>query len=93
VARARLGEISAQLAIPVENLMTPDVVRRALWHPPADADLEQVLAGHGARPWQIELVAPVIREALTHRAAEPDGASSDSPDDSETEPTPVERGA
>jgi ribonuclease D len=70
-ARARLAEISEQLAIPVENLMTPDVVRRALWHPPADADLKQVLAGHGARPWQIELVAPVIREALTQHAAEP----------------------
>jgi len=70
-ARARLAEISERLAIPVENLMTPDVVRRALWHPPADADLEAVLAGHGARPWQIELVGPVIREALSQRAAEP----------------------
>lgn len=69
-ARARLAEISEQLAIPVENLMTPDVVRRALWQPPADAELEVVLAGHGARPWQIEIVAPVIREAMTHRAAD-----------------------
>jgi ribonuclease D len=69
-ARARLAEISEQLAIPVENLMTPDVVRRALWQPPADAELEAVLAGHGARPWQIEIVAPVVREAMTHRAAD-----------------------
>ncbi|HET8616685.1 MAG TPA: ribonuclease D [Actinomycetales bacterium] len=68
VARARLAEISDELNVPVENLMTPDVVRRALWQPPAATDLEQVLAGHGARPWQIDIVAPVIREALTHSA-------------------------
>jgi ribonuclease D len=86
VARARLGEMSEQLAIPVENLMTPDVVRRALWHPPAPADVEQVLAAHGARPWQVDLVAPVIREALTHRADEP--ADTDA-----SERTPLERGA
>jgi ribonuclease D len=52
--------------------MTPDVVRRALWNPPADAELQQMLEAHGARPWQIDLVGPVIREALTQRAAEPD---------------------
>jgi ribonuclease D len=85
-ARGRLAQISSQLAIPVENLMTPDVVRRALWHPPSEADLEQVLAGHGARPWQIELVAPVIREAMT-RVAEP------APAVDESVPTRVEQGA
>jgi ribonuclease D len=88
-ARARLAELSEQLAIPVENLMTPDVVRRALWTPPAEVDVEQVLARHGARPWQVELVAPVVREALTHTAAQPDEDTSDIDD----LPTPVERGA
>jgi ribonuclease D len=89
-ARARLAEISEQLAIPVENLMTPDVVRRALWHPPDEADVEQVLAGHGARAWQVELVAPVVREALTHTAATPDDQATDTDD---ALATPVERGA
>jgi ribonuclease D len=69
-ARARLAEMSERLAIPVENLMTPDVVRRALWNPPADAELSQMLEAHGARPWQIELVGPVISEALTQRATD-----------------------
>jgi hypothetical protein len=40
-----------------------------LWHPVPDAELEQVLHGHGARPWQIELVSPVLREAATRTAA------------------------
>ncbi len=69
-ARARLAELSDKLAIPVENLMTPDVVRRALWQPPTRTEVEDVLAGHGARPWQVELVAPIVRDALTRTAAD-----------------------
>lgn len=72
--KERLAAISDELSIPVENLMTPDVVRRVLWQPPADADLEAVLAGHGARPWQIEVVAPVVREALSAPPAVEQGA-------------------
>lgn len=69
-ARARLADIAERLAIPVENLMTPDVVRRALWQPPAPDDLESTLVANGARPWQVELVGPVLREALGRTAAD-----------------------
>jgi ribonuclease D len=69
-ARTRLSELSQQLAIPVENLMTPDVVRRALWQPPAARDVDDVLARHGARAWQVELVGPVVREALGRTATD-----------------------
>jgi ribonuclease D len=85
-ARGRLAEISQELSIPVENLMTPDVVRRALWHPPAEADLETMLAAHGARPWQIAIVAPVVRDALAQRADDPADVTSEAL-------APVKRGA
>ncbi|WP_298891582.1 ribonuclease D [uncultured Serinicoccus sp.] len=69
--RAALTELSERLEIPVENLMTPDVVRRVLWTPPEDPAtevVEQRLAELGARPWQRELVVPVLVQALqAHR--------------------------
>ncbi len=56
-----------QLNLPQENLITPDTVRRLCWEPPAEPAREsvtEVLTGHGARPWQIELVTPILTEAL-----------------------------
>jgi ribonuclease D len=68
--KAALAELSERVRTPVENLLSPDLVRRVLWTPPdeqgsgLDAALAQELAGRGARPWQIELVGPVLREAI-----------------------------
>ncbi|AKA08936.1 hypothetical protein SAZ_31275 [Streptomyces noursei ZPM] len=59
--------LAEQLNLPQENLITPDTVRRVCWEPPTGATPEtvaEVLAGHGARPWQIELVSPLLAEAL-----------------------------
>ncbi|MGC1207807.1 MAG: HRDC domain-containing protein [Ornithinimicrobium sp.] len=74
-AAARLGaakplmlELSRRHDIPVENLVTPDVLRHVLWEPPDPPDTDAVkaaLARHGARAWQCELVAPVVQEAVT----------------------------
>jgi len=53
--------------LPPENLIAPDSVRRLAWTPPEPLDEEavrEVLAGFGARRWQIELVAPGLTEAL-----------------------------
>ena len=53
--------------IPVENLVSPDVVRRLAWTPPTPPDSDHVaaaLAASGARPWQVELVAPGLAEAM-----------------------------
>jgi ribonuclease D len=52
----------------VENLLAPDAVRRLAWEPPQPCDepaVAQVLTGYGARPWQVELTAGPIAEALT----------------------------
>lgn len=58
--------------MPQENLITPDTVRRVCWEPPAAPDTESVgaaLTGYGARPWQVELVTPVLVTALSLKAA------------------------
>jgi ribonuclease D len=68
-ARTALAELSETHHLPVENLMTPETVRRVLWQPPgADRDaIVEALRGFGARPWQIELTADVLTEAVrTH---------------------------
>ncbi len=66
-ARASIAELSERVQVPVENLMTPDVVRRVLWEPPADLDAR--LRELRARPWQVELVGPLLQEAMHETAA------------------------
>ncbi|WP_083915480.1 HRDC domain-containing protein [Demetria terragena] len=66
--RAALAVESERLAIPVENLLTPDTLRRVLWQPPGPYDIESLthaLSDLGARPWQVELVVPHIMSAVT----------------------------
>jgi ribonuclease D len=65
-ARGALAAISEAYDIPVENLATPDLVRRLAWSPPG-TDLTAVadfLRAGGARRWQIELVAPALSAAM-----------------------------
>ena len=53
--------------LPVENLLAPDALRRLSWDPPQPADTDTVslaLSGYGARPWQVELTAGPVAEAL-----------------------------
>ncbi len=69
-ARTGLTELSDRLQIPVENLLTPDLVRRLAWSPPADTGIDSVTAllrGYGARPWQVELTAALLSAALARR--------------------------
>jgi ribonuclease D len=66
-ARAALVEIAAAHTLPVENLLTPDVLRRLLWEPPADVSVAAVgarLADLGARRWQVGLVAETLTTVL-----------------------------
>ncbi|MFR9750297.1 HRDC domain-containing protein [Nocardia sp. 004] len=70
-ARAAMGDLSAELSIPVENLLTPDLVRRLCWDGLPDyaiADLataiDDFLESGGARPWQRELAVPRLAPAL-----------------------------
>ncbi|MBA2696069.1 MAG: ribonuclease D, partial [Actinobacteria bacterium] len=68
-ARADLAALSEHYEVPVENLLSPDSLRRVLWSPPElgddpQATIGEVLTALGARPWQRELTAPVIAEVL-----------------------------
>ncbi|YAL84535.1 HRDC domain-containing protein [Dermacoccaceae bacterium W4C1] len=72
--RDALAEHSASSGIPVENLLTPDSLRRVLWRPPKRPDAENfsaALAEFGARPWQIELVVPLLVRAVADHPVEP----------------------
>ena len=48
LAREALGELAEQQGLPVENVLTPDYLRRVLWTPPATRD-PKALAGRGRR--------------------------------------------
>jgi ribonuclease D len=67
-ARAGLATLAQQWNVPVENLLSPDLVRRLMWSPPEPRTAETVTAtlrAGGAREWQIELTAPLLTEAVT----------------------------
>lgn len=65
-SRAALAELAETHNIPVENLLTPDLVRRLAWSPPATdlAGVSVYLQQGGARSWQIELTAGPLSAAM-----------------------------
>ncbi|MEU8526149.1 MULTISPECIES: ribonuclease D [Streptomyces] len=67
-ARTAVSALAEELNLPQENLITPDTVRRVCWEPPADGDVAAALRTYGARPWQVELVTPLLVKALTASA-------------------------
>ncbi|MFT4471822.1 HRDC domain-containing protein [Arthrobacter sulfonylureivorans] len=86
--RPRLASLAEQLDMPVENLLTPDYLRRTAWRPPepiteqtVDAALEEL----GARRWQRQLTAGLLADAYAHpeplvakeRQDKPDGSGND----------------
>lgn len=70
-ARAALGRRAEALHLPVENLLTPELVRRLMWVPPPGAmdghpgEVTAFLVANGARPWQVEQTAPLLQAAFT----------------------------
>jgi ribonuclease D len=74
-ARAALQELSEFVNIPIENLLTPEILRRVAWSPPTPAEAEQIaaaLAELGARPWQLELTAQPIAQAFVDAHQKPE---------------------
>ncbi|MFC5177936.1 HRDC domain-containing protein [Nocardioides taihuensis] len=71
LARAAVSALSERVGVPAENLLTPDSLRRVLWAPPRTREPEalgagvaELLTGLGARPWQVELVGPLLVAAV-----------------------------
>lgn len=68
VARAGLAELSEKHAVPVENILSPDLVRRIMWSPPEPrepAAVAEALRAGGAREWQVELAQDLLADAVT----------------------------
>jgi ribonuclease D len=76
-ARDGLRKQAAAHDLPVENLLTPDFVRRLMWEPPTadDGDLAEAVAARltelGARRWQIGLTRDLLVDAITAPVAPP----------------------
>ena len=70
-ARAAIAEIAERLNLPVENLLTPEYLRRVAWQPPEPAtslEIGQALARLGARPWQVAETSQRIAESFVEAA-------------------------
>lgn len=72
-ARAALIARAAELEMPVENLISPEVIRQLSWKSPPESELELYIAAsllaQGARHWQVEQITSLLIEPM--RALEP----------------------
>ena len=77
-ARHQLSVISSEMKIPLENLITPEIVRRIAFDDGRErtidasnvgeselARVRRQLTDRGARQWQVDLAAPILLYALT----------------------------
>jgi ribonuclease D len=92
-ARVAVAEKSAELNIPIENVLTPELLRRLAWAPPEPIDAASVrvaLSGMGARAWQVDALAAPVADAfvasLDEDVVEP---SEVIVDERQTTPTPT----
>lgn len=66
-ARAAVNQLAEEHAVLAQNLLASDVLRRICWAPPDPPDEDAVrdrLRALGARPWQVDLTAAALAEAL-----------------------------
>ena len=87
-ARTAIELIAQENSIPVENLITPEHVRRVCWSPPAGATetlslslIEEALRKLGARQWQIDLVAPALAAAQLEKEPIPVEVAETTPEE------------
>ena len=59
---------ATELVVPVENLLTPEFLRRACFEP--EQEIAAQLKTLGARPWQVQIVTELIEEGLALAEAE-----------------------
>lgn len=79
-ARPAIEEIATGLNMPVENLLTPDHLRRVAWEPPAVLSAGAIgaaLTALGARRWQIAYTAQRIADAFVEAGQAADNAVAD----------------
>jgi len=64
-ARAAVEARAAELNIPVENLIAPEIVRKLVWK--LSDDVRKDALEFGARPWQVAEIAELVAAALLER--------------------------
>ena len=64
-ARAAVEARAAELNIPVENLIAPDVIRKLIWKLSTDVNKDALELG--ARPWQVAEIGDLVTAALLER--------------------------
>ena len=77
-ARAAVTKVSEAMDIPMENLLTPELLRRISWSPPDPADatgIAEALSALGARSWQLDATAQVIADAFVEPEQSVEGPS------------------
>ena len=65
-ARHNLSLKAEELSIPLENMISPEHVRRICWNSPTGS-VDQALTELGARPWQREIATPILELALLEK--------------------------
>jgi len=73
-ARPELLRIAGELALPAENLLSPEALRRVSWSPPEPIDaagVGEALREQGARPWQVVATAQAIADAFVAGPQDP----------------------
>ena len=63
--RAAIEMRAAELNIPVENLISPDVIRKLVWKLSSDVSRDAIELG--ARPWQVAEIADLVSAAMLER--------------------------
>lgn len=70
-AREALATEAQRQGMPLENLLTPDTLRRVSWDPPVPATPEAIaqrLLELGAREWQAVITAPIVSSVFVEIA-------------------------
>ncbi|QSR32612.1 ribonuclease D [Nocardioides sp. S5] len=86
-AREAMLNLAEVHHLPVENLLTPDYLRRVMWTPPETREpaglaeaVRAQLASYGARPWQAELVTGALVGAILGAEAEAEAEPEPAPE-------------
>lgn len=67
LSRETLQLVAEEHSMPLENLLTPSVLRESAWSPPEEITVETITAAlreKGAREWQISLTAALIAQSF-----------------------------
>ena len=85
-ARFNLQEVASELLMPLENLISPEIVRRICWMSERQRfsaqTLQATLAQLGARPWQIDRSLDAIFRSLSE--SEPRVVPESSPEEEDS---------